>query len=449
MFHTIQLSKNDPTPLYIQLASEMSRLIQNNILPQGVKLPPIRSLSKQLSINRDTVVSAYKLLENQGLVEAYVGKGTYVSQISLIPLPHADYIETNSVCCSTVGFPKELFPISLCKELLDTIIDAEGWAAFNDPLGRERNSLKQKVAAFLEKTGVKASSAQVRIIKNYLQFLQTLFKFSPKQGICIEETCDLTYPSYLRSIGAKVYEVPLNASGMDTEVLEKHLRSGNVSYIILSTYLQNPTGLCYSKENKLRIIELAELYDCYIIEDGTLSDFVSIGIPLLPLFSYFSKDRVIYIYHFSKVYLPHFSYSFALLPNPMLKCIPDTLECTLSEYFLRYYLDSDFLEKNRHWMISSCQAKYNQLYKGLSLLEDTIETYASHGGIFFWLKPKFISCDEVCDFLTQHNIIVAPGSLFTYTHRSQYFRLSISQLSFEHIEIILHLLKQQLNVQRT
>ena len=79
MFHTIHLSKSDPTPLYIQLASELSKLIQDNYLTEGMKLPTIRSLSKQLSINRDTVVSAYKLLENQGLVESHIGKGTYIS----------------------------------------------------------------------------------------------------------------------------------------------------------------------------------------------------------------------------------------------------------------------------------------------------------------------------------------------------------------------------------
>ena len=77
MFHAISLSKSDPTPLYIQLACELAKLIQDGVLVEGFKLPTIRSLSKQLSINRDTVVSAYKLLEQQGLVESFIGKGTY------------------------------------------------------------------------------------------------------------------------------------------------------------------------------------------------------------------------------------------------------------------------------------------------------------------------------------------------------------------------------------
>ena len=79
MFHAVKLSKSDPTPIYIQLASELANLIEQDLLYEGMKLPTIRLLSKQLSINRDTVVSAYKLLEQQGLVESYIGKGTYIA----------------------------------------------------------------------------------------------------------------------------------------------------------------------------------------------------------------------------------------------------------------------------------------------------------------------------------------------------------------------------------
>ena len=131
MFHTVQLSKSDPTPLYIQLASELAKLIQANLLKGGTKLPAIRYLSKQLAINRDTVVSAYKLLENQGLVEGHIGKGTYVVPFPTIVSPTP---ENTNICCSNLGFPKELFSSSLCLELATKLITEEGWESLLEPV---------------------------------------------------------------------------------------------------------------------------------------------------------------------------------------------------------------------------------------------------------------------------------------------------------------------------
>ncbi|WP_070001091.1 aminotransferase-like domain-containing protein [Cellulosilyticum sp. I15G10I2] len=444
MFYTVQLSKSDPTPLYIQLASEIAKLIQSGTLLGGTKLPPIRTLSKYLSINRDTVVSAYKLLENQGLVDAHVGKGTYVASQPSVLLSEHNSNEINNIYCSTLGFSKDLFPIALCKELAQRVIDTEGWGAFCDPLYRERNLLNQNVCCFLESAGIKASSAQVRVIKNFTSFLINLFKYSSKQGICIEQFSDLTYSSFLHSIGSKIYEIPLIKDGLNLEVLEKYLRLGNIGYIFLSSYLQNPTGLCYSDYQKQALIKLAKTYDCYIIEDGTLSEFLYDTPKLMPLFHHFSKDRVIYTYHFSKMYLPHLSYSFVLLPAHMVKGISNDLECTFNEYLLHYYLESASLMEHRKLLFELCKEKYNQLYSGLQLLKNKIEIYAVHGGIFFWLKPLTVSLDEICELFIQNNVVVSPGTLFTYAHKSDYFRLSITQLTTDHIDQILQLLHTQL-----
>ena len=38
------------------------------------------------------------------------------------------------------------------------------------------------------------------------------------------------------------------------------------------SYFQNPTGVSYSLEKKKKLIELAEKYDFYIIEDDYLSE---------------------------------------------------------------------------------------------------------------------------------------------------------------------------------
>lgn len=77
---SIQLDKTRPEPLYLQLASHLSTLIQNHELEPGSALPSIRKLATYLSINNVTVVSAYKHLESLGLVSAKKGSGYYIKK---------------------------------------------------------------------------------------------------------------------------------------------------------------------------------------------------------------------------------------------------------------------------------------------------------------------------------------------------------------------------------
>jgi hypothetical protein len=56
--------------LYQQLAEDLSLAIARGTLPPGSRLPSVRrtSQSRQLSLN--TVVAAYRVLEDRGLIEA-------------------------------------------------------------------------------------------------------------------------------------------------------------------------------------------------------------------------------------------------------------------------------------------------------------------------------------------------------------------------------------------
>ena len=51
-------------------------------LKKGDKLPSIRDLAKQLTINPTTIAKAYELMANEGLVEKIPGKGVFVSDFS-------------------------------------------------------------------------------------------------------------------------------------------------------------------------------------------------------------------------------------------------------------------------------------------------------------------------------------------------------------------------------
>ena len=444
MFHAVKLSKSDPTPIYIQLASELANLIEQDLLYEGMKLPTIRLLSKQLSINRDTVVSAYKLLEQQGLVESYIGKGTYIAphkkstslSVHTPPTHHKPHI-----CCSHLNLSDDFFPSTLCQELTTQVILKEGWEAFCDPLYRQRRELKQSATCFLEDLGIKSHFAQTRIISNMDEFLLNLFKLSPKVGICVETPRDLALPCYLRSIGAKIYEVPLTPLGMNLDVLEKYLRTGTISYIFLSPYLQNPTGVCYSKTHLQKLLELAERYDCLIIEDGTYCDFLT-HTHYTPLYNLSHDGHVIYLYHFSKLYLPYMKYSFAVLPTHLLKRFKDDIECSFNERFLQYYLNSNALIDIKKQIILTCQTRYQYLIQKLEPLKEHISYFSNYGGLSLWCSVSPTIYETLCQRLAQKDIIIAPGELFSNGASTGYFRISISNISCNDIDELVCVLQE-------
>ena len=73
------IEKNRGNPVYLQIQSQLERLIAAGSLVPGAALPSVRTLAAQLRINPNTVVRAYRELEIIGLVETRQGEGSYVT----------------------------------------------------------------------------------------------------------------------------------------------------------------------------------------------------------------------------------------------------------------------------------------------------------------------------------------------------------------------------------
>ena len=67
-----------------------------------------------------------------------------------------------------------------------------------------------------------------------------------------------------------------------------------------------------------------------------------------------------------------------------------------------------------------------------------------YGSLWLWCHVPDDSYIALCQKLTQKDIIIAPGELFSTTPLSGYFRLSISDLSLEAIDELVSTLKQYL-----
>jgi GntR family transcriptional regulator len=65
-------------PIYEQLVEKLKQLIINDVLKEDEKLPSVRELAQQLTINPNTIQKAYRELESQGYIYSLKGKGSFV-----------------------------------------------------------------------------------------------------------------------------------------------------------------------------------------------------------------------------------------------------------------------------------------------------------------------------------------------------------------------------------
>lgn len=76
----IHLNFRDARPIYEQIVEGIRGQIAAGILEPNDKLPSVRELAGQLSINPNTIQRAYRELEAKGAIQTIPGKGCFVCQ---------------------------------------------------------------------------------------------------------------------------------------------------------------------------------------------------------------------------------------------------------------------------------------------------------------------------------------------------------------------------------
>lgn len=80
----ITIDYQSKLPFYEQIAERFRTLILRGILPADSKMPSVRSLAVDLSINPNTIQKAYSLLEQQGYIYSVKGRGNYVADVTAL-----------------------------------------------------------------------------------------------------------------------------------------------------------------------------------------------------------------------------------------------------------------------------------------------------------------------------------------------------------------------------
>lgn len=75
----ILLDYRDKRPIYEQIVDKLEHLIIGGGLEANYKMPSVRSLAMELSVNPNTIQRAYAQLEQEGYIYTVSGRGSFVA----------------------------------------------------------------------------------------------------------------------------------------------------------------------------------------------------------------------------------------------------------------------------------------------------------------------------------------------------------------------------------
>ena len=107
----IILDYNDKRPIYEQIVDKLTNLILRGVYEADEKLPSVRSMAVDLSINPNTIQRAYGELERQGYIYSIKGRGNFVRSMEDLVLRKKEKalegLQSILTECKGIGIPEE------------------------------------------------------------------------------------------------------------------------------------------------------------------------------------------------------------------------------------------------------------------------------------------------------------------------------------------------------
>ncbi|MDV4151722.1 PLP-dependent aminotransferase family protein [Clostridium sp. AL.422] len=453
-------------PKYIQIASHLKKLIDNRVIKDGEKLPTIREFSTILNVNKVTIVNAYKKLKVDGYAYQKVGSGTYAKRREVTSAFSREYSKifkdlSSDDLKNIIDFTGETnsevyFPIEDFKNVINKVLDRDGGNALitKESLGYEN----------LRRTINKAFWNDNLDLNNILivSGAQQGIDIASKAIVNINDNVVVERPTYGGAISvfkwrrANIFEIGLEKDGLDLQAFEEILKKNSISCFYTMSYFHNPTGVSYSLEKKLKLLELANKYDFYIIEDDYLSELIyDDKIKHEPLKSLDKYERVIYIKSFSKVFLPGIRLGYMITPSFFNETIQsskintDIATSSLMQRALELYISEGLWKKNIDFQQNLYKEKYLLMRELINKeLADEVSYIDPKGGLYFYLEieNKNVSSKELFYKLKNKNLYITPGTVLFKepSNGDSYFRISFSQASKKKIVEGIELIKEEL-----
>ncbi len=347
------------------------------------------------------------------------------------------------------GLPsKEFFPIDDIRRINEQIFAEEGGEAIQYAASDGYDPLRQYLVEFMKRYQVTdIDYKNILITSGAQQGLAYLSKgLITKGSVVITE--NPSYPGALdtfRAYGAKVLGVDMDDDGLKMDQLEAVLQAnaGKVAFIYTIADFQNPTGRSMSIPRRKELVELAEKYDTFIVEDGPYSLISFDGSVMPAIKSFDSYGRVIYSGSTSKTIAPGLRIGWLIADHESitklvyLKMRDDLQVNNMAQRQVYHYMkDCDF-DGHLKTVIDVYRKRRDLMAK---CVEESFPSgtriVVPGGGLFMWLElPEGVDTLAMFDYVFQKNIAYVPGTFFCPNGSGKNaMRLNFSTTSEEKIQ---------------
>jgi len=446
-FVSIQFGNNSAQPKYMQLFFHLKEKIIAGELENGLRLPSVRNLAKELNINSATVVAAYKELEVNRYVNVKKGSGYYVNMESnkeskINPLQHDD--SKNYINFASATPNPRIFPTDTFKDCINQVIDRDRGYAFGY---QDINGYKELRASLcihlLRYNSIATTADRIQVVSGSQQGIDIVGKtlVSPGDYVLTETPTYYGAVEAFKSRGARIVGVKLEKDGIDLLDLERKVRICKPRFMYMMAQYQNPTTISYSLEKLKGLLKLSEKYDFLIVEDDSMSEIAFDKKQRSTLKSLDCNDRVIYIKSFSKLLMPGLRIGCLVLPKNLLEAFTRTKQSTdisssgLIQRALDLYLRSGKWDEHINYMREIYNGKYEVMLSQLNSIRKLGLTFMEPGGgLYFWVRlPHSISSIKVSEECQKKGLLLLPSPPF-YPNESK-FKDSFLRLSFASVEV--------------
>lgn len=281
--------------------------------------------------------------------------------------------------------------------------------------------LREKIAERYAKKGLTVNPKNILITNGSQQGLDLLGKIFINEN----DTVLMEEPGYLGAIQAfsifkpKFITVPLTQKGIDLQMMEKAVAENKPKLAYLIPNFQNPSGLSYDYQTRLKASEICKNKPMYIIEDDPYGDIRFFG-EAQPSFYHFLPEQTILLGTFSKTVVPAFRLGWVVAPDEVMDrlIIAKQAADLHTDYFtqrLVYQYLSDY-NIDQH-IAKICNAYGKQAAAMIAAIEkyfpQEIGFTRPEGGMFLWITlPKNWCTMKLFDLAIKENVAFVPGNPF-------------------------------------
>ena len=339
----------------------------------------------------------------------------------------------------------DLFPTAELEEISARIFRDNGVKALQYGITEGYGPLQDFVKARLVKQGIIKEKDAVIITTGGQQVIDLTARALVNEGdvVAVERPSFVGGLNNFRSYNARLADVPVAEDGLDLDAFEELLKKEKVRLLYTIPTFQNPSGITMSLKKRQRLLEMAEKYDFFILEDNPYGELRYRGEEVPTIKSMDEKGRVIYAGSFSKILSPGLRIGFTsarediLEKMAVIKQIVDVHTPVLNqmiayEFVTNYDIDAH-IQRSRELYGHKCAVM-------LEAMDGCFPEYCRYtrpeGGIFLWCTlPERFDSQELFNRGVEKKVAFVPGSscMIDLNRKYSEFRLNYSNSSDENI----------------